>query len=804
MWPQRGEALSRTVEAEQVVADLYAEALRLWAPHAVAAVLPEPLVAAVPDPGGMSGAQGAWDMISGLVADGLALLWALTYVEACEALDIDLPDLDSSSVGGVPPHGVAVGIVGRCTGRGGDAVREVFDRIRGAARTRDALRDFVTRQRENLARIPGIIADILTSVLAGDQADVDGDASPPAVPTPGELADRAKDVLDPAGPEFRDVARRKGYDAAGAMNDAIIEAARGSDEELEKCWIATLDELTRPSHWAADGLRVPLEGHFTIGGEQMWCPGDESVNIREWANCRCRVGILAPDEPLPDEVDRHTERLDGRDSTARNRNGRTQQEEIDRRRDNGNIRARDTADGVGRVAASNWTASSEQEQDMDVETFLTFSGYIGKLGVPTSDREILAADIDLTMREFPHPMAWQKQASGGHMDSFTVGVVEEARVDGDRVWASGYFLNSPEAVEAADQVKHRVSAPSLDLATAEYIFTDENGKEIEGDLFDWWEENGEPYTYFTKAEQTGFTLVQTPAFDGIDITLGERETRDLAVVAAIVASVDEPRVKMYDPSLFENPKLGRATAPTMDNTTGRIYGHLAEWGHTIRGGREVTPRNRNGYLNFHTSQVQLDDGRQLSVGRLTVQGGHAATTAGVTVATARAHYDNVCTAFALVRVGEDEHGIWFSGVPAPGVSPEVLQMGMTAPLSGDWRNCAGVGLDMIGAHAVNSPGFPIYSVVTGPDGRELALVASLGPSRRSASTSGGFVLDVETLRDVITEVVDALDQRNAKRQAEFTQQERAAAVLSRAREVVGDPPAEPTTAERLAALLERA
>ena len=105
---------------------------------------------------------------------------------------------------------------------------------------------------------------------------------------------------------------------------------------------------------------------------------------------------------------------------------------------------------------------------------------------------------------------------------------------------------------------------------------------------------------------------------------------------------------------------------------------------------------------------------------------------------------------------------------------------------------------------MNSPGFPIYSAVTGPDGRELALVASLGPSRRSASTSGGFVLDVETLRDVITEVVDALDQRNAKRQAEFTQQERAAAVLSRAREVVGDPPAEPTTAERLAALLERA
>lgn len=40
MWPERGEALSRTIEAEAAISDLYAETLRRWAPEARAAVLP--------------------------------------------------------------------------------------------------------------------------------------------------------------------------------------------------------------------------------------------------------------------------------------------------------------------------------------------------------------------------------------------------------------------------------------------------------------------------------------------------------------------------------------------------------------------------------------------------------------------------------------------------------------------------------------------------------------------------------------------------------------------------------------------
>ncbi|MGV0738227.1 hypothetical protein ABQF35_14295 [Mycobacterium syngnathidarum] len=812
MWPDPGEALSRTIEAESAISDLYAEALRRWAPDARAAVLPA-LTAAVlpPDPDAVAQAQTVWDEHAGeVIVAGLGILWAVAVYETAVELggtvaDTTVPDLDTVVLGIV-----LASLIGLSRKQVLDAVGYV-ESVPALTVARD---EYLAGKRDSIAATPSIVRSkveaaiaepaLTVSVVPEDRAEV--------------LRARVDDVMQPASPEMRDVAKQQGYQAAGVMNHAVLAAAQASaaesGEELQKTWICTLDGKTRPSHWAGDGQRVALSAAFTIGGEQLQFPGDTSASPAEWKNCRCRLGILAADEELPDEVDRHTERLNGRDSVAINRNGRTQAEEIERREQAGNVRARDTDDGIGRVASGGWAAPSEQEntmgkagfaadteQDSTVETFLTFSGYIGKLGVATSDRRILAADIDLTMREFPHPMAWQKQASGGHYDSFTVGVVEAAEIQGDRVWASGYFLNSPEAVEAADQVKHKVSAPSLDLAAAEYIFSDENGNEIEGDLFDWWEENGEPFTYFTKAEQTGFTLVQTPAFDGIDITLGERETRDLAVVASVIASVDEPRVKTYDPALFEDPKLTRPTAPTMNNDTGRIYGHLAEWGRPYRGGNgELTPRNSNGYANFHTSQVQLANGKQLSVGRLTVEGGHAPTSRGVTMATARAHYDNVCTAFGLVRVGEDQFGIWFSGVPAPGVAPEVFQMGMTAPLSGDWRD-EGRGLDMIAAHAVNTPGFPIYSAVTGPDGQDIALVASLGPSRKSAKANGGMSFDAETLKTIITEAVDAVDQRNAKREAALAHQAHTEAVLSRAREAVGEPPAELTPTERMNQLL---
>ena len=668
VWPEPGEALDRTVAAEQAIEDLHAEAFARWAPIAAAAALPVVAGAVVaPNVAALASTVvvGEWAAISSaVITAGVAALFAAAVVEAMTSMGIPLPKLPSDPDWDGPSNGQwipwridpdVLAIIDRAVGdMDAEQVQDAVSRVQFSESLKAAMGSAAEAQLERAAAVPAAVEAKAAAAVSRSDTAVEVQRAAVA------------DALDPAGDTLQGVAKREGYQAAGVLNAATIVAAQQQNEEfgeeLHKCWISTLDGRTRDSHFRADGARVPIDAKFKVGVAELAYPGDPTGPPEEVFNCRCRLGILAADEPLPDEIDRHTERLDGRDSVAINRDGRTQAEEIERRRRAGNIRARDSNDGTGRVASAEF-----EENNMTISV----------IGGPTSAE--LAAEL-------------------GPADL------------------------PPELVD--DQ-------------------SDED-----------------------------------PDFAG--------------AVATLTAAVDtEPRLRTYDPRLFEDPKLTRPTAPSMNNETGRIYGHLAEWGHVIRGGRDVTPRNRNGYRNFHTGQVQTSDGRQLSVGRLSVLGGHASTEPGVTVAAARAHYDDVSTAFGLVRVGEDRFGIWFSGVPYPGVDPEVFQQGMVTQLSGDWRDCDGHPLDMIAAHAVNTQGFPIYSAQTGPDGRQMAMVAALGPVRRQP-TPTHVLASVDELKAAVAEV---LDER--ERAAEFAARRDAA--LTAAHAAVGDPP---TPSERINALIE--
>jgi len=427
-----------------------------------------------------------------------------------------------------------------------------------------------------------------------------------------------------------------------------------------------------------------------------------------------------------------------------------------------------------------------------MDTFRTFTdAVIGLVGQPTSDGRMLAAGIDLTFRAFPLPLMWCRQNGEGHEDSFTVGVIEQSRVDGDRVLASGYLLNSAEADEAAAQLAHGVTSPSVDLAAAEWTYTDENGAVIdEADLWDRMEAGLPILTTFTAAELIGTTLVATAAFGDTSVVLNpERESRDVALVAG---AAEDFRPRTYDHRLFGNPNLSGPTLPTM-GSDGRIYGHLAVFGQCHRSIQTecvLVPRSPSGYGHFHTSPaLALDDGSRLPVGRLTVGTGHADPR--MAAAPAAAHYDNTGTTFALVRVGEDEHGVWFSGVAAPWATPPQIEEGITSPLSGDWRDF-GQGLDLVAALAVNTPGF----AARGRDddqGRPIALVASVGPPRPNRTTAGMSVEDVKAaVREVLAE--KDTEQEAAEQVARRDE------VLTWARDTVGEPLA---PAHRIAQMLGR-
>lgn len=536
------------------------------------------------------------------------------------------------------------------------------------------------------------------------------------------------------------------------------------------------------------GTRV-FSGHvYTLQTESGVFLADSIVS----RNCRCRLIILGEDETLPGEADRQTERS-STDATVRNREG-SQADEIARRAQDGTVRARDSDDGQGSVAASiahRFTEHVLAEAGLDpkepaVATYRSFTAVLAVIGTPTDDRRMFAEDIDLRFRQFPLPVMWQKQTEAEHYNSFTVGVLEEAQVKGTQVIGSGYFLNTPEADEAWQMVEHGVTAPSVDLGDAEWKITNVDGVEITGEELEavmWGEVEMKVYETVTSAVLMGFTLVATPAFGETSITLAGDVERGAELVASAVAhaAAHAPTVeRAYAAELFSNPQLTGPTPLTYDAKTGRVYGHLACFGtcHIGIGDRCVmAPRTAASYAHFHTSPpVLLEDGSRLPVGRLTVGTGHAGARLGARPAAE--HYDHTGTAWALVRVGEDAHGIWFSGVVAPWAEEKTVQMGVSSALSGDWRTIAG-NLELVAALSVNTPGFPILaSGATDAHDRPLSLVASLGPRVERRPRAG---VDTALLARLVAAEVRRQTRREEEAQAILASVDRRSADQRRAR-----------------------
>lgn len=609
--------------------------------------------------------------------------------------------------------------------------------------TRPEMLRYISSSRTLAHTAPRKLRDVIVGELSVPGSTRKSELTSEAVKYWMDLYSRpANAMYAPSLSEIPTVAKSQ---ASGVINDALLKAVnnpwRSDKTPMDKVWVSHMDARTRKTHYIADGQRVPLDGKFTVGGTELSYPGEFSGPASETRNCRCRFGVLEQDKPLPGELKRTKMQL----------------REIAYRSAVGQVRAREDPDGIGYLVGTDINAIPNKKpkpievlaasgQESGMGKFRTFTdAVIAFVGSPTSDRRMLSSSIELKVRTPPLPLMWMRQSQDGHASAFTVGVIESAQLtDAGTIVASGYLLNSPEADEAADQLAHGVTRPSVDLASVSWITTDRDGNEVTEDSYT---EGTDLYMTMTSAELIGTTLVSTPAFGDTSLPLNaDRESRDFAVVAAATTEFS-PRV--YDHRLFENPKLSGPTAPTMGED-GRIYGHLACFGECHRSIQTecvLAPRSRTNYAHFHTSPaVRLDTGEFLPVGRLTVGTGHAPSSASPRVAAA--HYDNTGSCFALVRVGEDEHGIWFSGVTAPWATPEQIEMGLSSPLSGDWRDF-GQGLELVAALAVNTPGFAIAQGRSDEQGRPVSLVASLGP----VNDDNPATLSVDAIKAAVKEAL---------------------------------------------------
>jgi hypothetical protein len=176
-------------------------------------------------------------------------------------------------------------------------------------------------------------------------------------------------------------------------------------------------------------------------------------------------------------------------------------------------------------------------------------------------------------------------------------------------------------------------------------------------------------------------------------------------------------------SWFTNPNFEEVTPITITDD-GRVFGHIAPWGtcHVGLPGCVTAPSSPSEYAYFLTGSETTAEGVEVPVGKLTIGGGHADPESGFRAAAE--HYDDAGTAVASVFAGEDEYGIWVSGYVIPGTSHDSVKALQRSPISGDWRRIGG-NLELIAAHAVNVPGFPIPRArVKFSSGHQISLISS--------------------------------------------------------------------------------
>jgi tetratricopeptide (TPR) repeat protein len=356
-------------------------------------------------------------------------------------------------------------------------------------------------------------------------------------------------------------------------------------------------------------------------------------------------------------------------------------------------------------------------------------------GIETGDGRVFE-DGAISMRELPLPLLWQIKTGSGHDGSVVVGqITYMEKVAGGIGNAIGVFDTGEYGQEAERLVRHGfIRGVSADMDKFEA--DEEQVPEATGDDS---EKIGSGRINITNARVMAVTIVPKPAFQECFIQIVENvsdveeETMQpdgiyvdnvnaLDASALVACGMVADAIPMHPLSAwFGDQKLRQATPLTILDD-GRVFGHIAAWNidHIGMNFGVKPPRSRSKYSYFHTGTVKTAEGDDVSVGQLTLSGGHAGLEADATAA--MRHYDDTASAFADVHAGEDAYGIWVSGALRPGTTPDMIRAARASAPSGDWRPIRG-SLELVAVCQVNVPGFPIARSRVA-SGQVMALVAA--------------------------------------------------------------------------------
>ena len=416
-------------------------------------------------------------------------------------------------------------------------------------------------------------------------------------------------------------------------------------------------------------------------------------------------------------------------------------------------------------------------EEPEVATLAHWDGVLTLEGVESGDGRLFRPG-SLDWAQLPQPLMYQPANTGGHSGSVLVGQIQNVYRDGNKIRGSGIIdlaakFNGEEIGKEVFRLmsENFLNGVSVDVDKVK----DADVQLVYGNL------PGEPVSPFDKPTMTvfnrgrirGATLVAFPAFVEASIHLsgdvltasavGKVLTMEQAQDCGcdgqpLVAATHTITIPDVPPAWWFNPPSPEEMKGAFTITDeGRVFGQLAPYGVTHRSVNRKVPRNVD-YSRYMGAET-LVAGADGSIGRVksgpvTFNCGHADTDPQVygTLDNRKKHYDNSCSVFADIAIGEDKEGnVWVAGALKPFVEGPQIQQAMSCRLSGDWQphpDRPGV-TEFIAALLVPVPGFASARKEASVTLSEGALVASTVPVEfedTSLLVAASFKKDVAALR----------------------------------------------------------
>lgn len=302
------------------------------------------------------------------------------------------------------------------------------------------------------------------------------------------------------------------------INLAVSAAAQDDEDDVFLEWVTMHDGAVRQAHKDTDGQVRPIGEKFDVDGTAMAMPGDITVPIELWINCRCTLRPTLASEDNKEFQSTETPVIQIPTATS-GHTGNGNQIIY-----NGNLYATNTTTTTGIFTMTTDTKKPEadlsgfegmdEEQIAALEMLVPWHGVLAPEGVSSGDGRTFAPN-SLSNRDLPLPLTYQKAQDDGHNGSVVVGSIETLeRVDG-LMLATGWMLSTPEADEVIGLMAHFGKyGVSVDADEAEFDFNED-----------------EQSITFSKARICSASLVSIPAFAEAYVALGPWE-EDAALVAS--------------------------------------------------------------------------------------------------------------------------------------------------------------------------------------------------------------------------------------------------------------------------------